>query len=392
MQKRIGGRPLVYFDSAATSQKPKAVLAAMDRFYRQANANVHRGLDPLGAEATRLYEAGRDQVASFLGAQREEIIFTRGATEGINLVARAWGETQLRSGDRVVISLAEHHSNIVPWLQLREARGIRVDFIPLKKDGRLDFAAARRLLSAPRVKLLALSQASNVLGLYHDLRPLLLLAKRRRIATLVDAAQGIAHRASDVGRLGCDFFVFSGHKIFGPTGTGVLYGRRQVLEQLPPYLGGGGMIAAVRTDGYIPAELPDKFEAGTPNIAGVIGLGAALAYVSRLGYGRIEEIEKELTEYFLARLSQASGVRLIGTGPDKLPVFSLALDGVHPHDAADLLGQEGIVTRAGQHCAQPLHDSLGIGATLRVSLSIYNSRREIDYFFKKLAACQRLFR
>lgn len=392
LARKVNGRPLVYFDNAATSQKPLAVLKAVNDFYSLHDANVHRGLNPLAEEATDLYEAARDTVARFLNAAREEIIFTRGATEGVNLVARTWGEANLKKGDIVVLSQAEHHANLVPWLQLKEKIGIRLSYIPLRPNGELDLTAARRLLSQPRVKLLTLTRASNVLGLINPVKPLIAAARRRGIVTLIDAAQSIAHEPTDVRALGCDFLAFSGHKILGPTGIGVLYGRRSILEKMPPYQGGGDMIAAVHEDHFTCNELPYKFEAGTPPIAQAVGLAAALRYIGELGWPALIKIEKRLTAYFLKQLRELKFARLLGTGREKLPVFSLSLKNIHPHDAADLLGQEGIILRAGHHCAQPLHEACGLNATLRASLSFYNTTSEIDIFIKKLRALERAFK
>jgi cysteine desulfurase/selenocysteine lyase len=392
LSRQINSHKMVYFDNAATSQKPQAVINAITNFYTRSNANVHRGINPLAEEATKAYEAARDVAADFIGADREEIIFTHGATEGINLVARTWGEANLRAGDIVVLSLAEHHANIVPWLQLKTKIGLKLLYIPLQPTGELDVAAAEKLLARPRVKLLALTQASNVLGLVNPVKRLVACAQRRGIVTLIDAAQSIAHLPVKVKNLGCDFLVFSGHKILGPTGIGVLYGRRAILETMPPYLGGGDMISSVHTDRFTPNVLPYKFEAGTPHIAGAIGLAAALRYVMDLGWPAIIRQEKILTDYFLRELKALSFVRLLGTARPKLPVFSLAIDQIHPHDAADILGQEGIILRAGHHCAQPLHEAFNLPATLRASLSFYNTTAEIDIFIQKLKTLYRAFK
>jgi len=391
LKKRIGGRPHVYFDNAATAHKPLAVLKAIDDYYRRHNANVHRALNPLAEEATGLYESGRDTVAAFISAHREEIIFTRGATEGINLVARTWGEVNLKRNDIILLSQAEHHANIVPWLQLKERRGVKIAYIPLAKDGSLDGSAARRLLAKPRVKLLALTQASNVLGIINPVKELIGYSRARGIVTLLDSSQMIAHRKVDVRSLGCDFLVFSGHKLGGPTGIGVLYGRRKLLEKMPPFMGGGDMINQVREDYYTMAPLPWKFEAGTPHIAGVIGLAAACAYLNGLGWPRIAKAENDLIAAFMKGLRRQPFIRLVGTARPRLPIFSLTVDQIHPHDLADFLGQAGIILRAGRHCAEPLHEYLGLGATLRASLSFYNTKEEISYFFKKLAALYRAF-
>ncbi|MFA5184766.1 MAG: SufS family cysteine desulfurase [Patescibacteria group bacterium] len=391
LTRKIKGRTLVYFDNAATAQKPRAVIAATVAYYKKYNANVHRSLNPLADEATKRYEAARDTIAAAILARREEVIFTRGATEGINLVARTWGAENLKPNDRIVLSLAEHHANIVPWLQLQAKIGFKLDYIPVKDSGALDIQAARRLLSRPRVRLLALTQASNVLGVVNPLGGLIRLAKSKKIITLIDAAQSAAHRPINVRSLGCDFLVLSGHKIWGPTGIGILYGRRELLEAMPPFLGGGDMISAVYPDHFLTNSLPYKFEAGTPNIAGAIGLGAAVAYINQVSWPEIKRRERALTAYFLKKIKTLKFVQILGTAQPKLPVFSLLIKGIHPHDAADLLGEEGIILRAGHHCAQPLHERYGVAASLRASLSFYNTEAEIDFFVKKLQELYQAF-
>lgn len=386
LQKIIDGNPLVYFDNAATTQKPQAVIDAIRDFYEQHNSNVHRGINPLAEEATKRYEAARDTIKNFINAtKRQEIIFTRGATESINLVAQAWGRKNLQKGDRIIVSMAEHHANIVPWLQLKNEIGIEIDFIPLSDDYQIDLEKAKELLQQKNIKILAVTLCSNVLGgiEYETVKALCALAREKNIVTLVDAAQAVAHTPIDVQELGCDFLVFSGHKIFGPTGIGVLYGKKGLLETMPAWQGGGDMIREVFTDRFTPNDLPYKFEAGTPNIAGAIGLQAAIDFVNGIGWSEIEKREAGLTEYFLQKISEAPFVTLHGPAmaKNRAPVFALAIDGVHPHDAADLLGQEGIITRAGHHCAQPLHDYLSVPATLRASLSVYNTKEEIERFF-----------
>jgi len=384
LNKKINGHPLVYFDNASTAQKSRFVVETVNDFYKNNNANVHRSLNPLALEATNLYENARDSTAKFIGAKREEIIFTNGATAGINLVARSWGENNLSAGDIVVLSIAEHHANIVPWLQLKERIGIKLEYIPLKADGSWDLVVAQKLLNKRRVKLLAVSQVSNVLGIINPVAKLIRVAKQKRIVTLVDAAQSIVHLKINVKQFGCDFLVFSGHKLGGPTGVGVLFGRQEILESMPPFMGGGDMISFVKTDSFGANELPYKFEAGTPNIAGAIGLGKALQYLDNVGYGAIIKQEKILTTYFLEKIKKLKSVTVLGTAKSKLPIFALIIDGVHPHDAADILGQIGIILRAGHHCAEPLHNYLGIHASLRASLSFYNTKTEIDYFISSL--------
>ena len=376
---------LIYFDNAATSLKPEAVISAVANYYNNLGASVHRGLSPLAASVTDLYERSRQEVAEFITAQTEEIIFTSGATMSINLVARTWGEANLKKDDIVILSLAEHHANIVPWLQLKEKIGIKIKYIPLLDNGELDLAAASKLLELEAVKLLAITQASNVLGIVNQIKELIAAAREKNIVTLVDATLSAAHLQINVQDLACDFLVFSAHKILGPTGVGVLYGRRDLLEKIPPFLGGGSMISSVTTDNFTSAELPNKFEAGTPNIAGVIGLGSAILYLKNLAWENIYKQEQLLTDYFLEAIKDLDFVRVLGSSEHKLPVFALVLTGLHPHDVADLLGQEGIILRAGHHCAEPLHDYFKAPSTLRVSLSFYNTTSEIDIFIAALS-------
>lgn len=389
--RKINGRPLVYFDNAATTQKPTLVIKTTLDYYSFFNSNVHRGINPLAEEATKLYEQSRDIIAEFISAQREEIVFTRGATESINLVARTWGETNLTKTDTIVLSIMEHHSNLVPWLQLQAKIGFKIVYLPVKDSGELDILAAKKIISQKKVKFLSLSYASNVLGVVNPIKEIIKLAKSRGVITLVDATQVLAHFKIKVKDLGCDFLVFSGHKMLGPTGTGVLYGQQELLASMPPFLGGGDMISSVSLSSFTTNVLPYKFEAGTPNIAGVIGLGAACKYLSGLGWPAIQAQEKELTAYFLNKLKPLKFIKLIGTAKPKLPVFSLVIKGIHPHDAADILGQEGIILRAGLHCAEPLHERFGLIATLRASLSFYNTKKEIDFFIKKLIELNKSF-
>lgn len=405
LAKKINEQPLIYFDNAATTQKPQAVIDAVKYFYENHNANVHRGMNPLADEATKLYEAARDTVKTFINAaSRQEVVFTSGATAGINLVAQAWGRQNLKKGDRVVLSIAEHHANFVPWLQLKEL-GVEIDVIPLQNSSTtpdpslqrrgklsnsfsLDLEKAEELLQQDNVKLLAITLCSNVLGgIEHEIvKRLCAVAREQGIVTLVDAAQAIAHIPVDVQGLGCDFLVFSGHKLFGPTGIGIVYGRKGLLETIPAWQGGGDMIREVFTDRFTPNDLPYKFEAGTPNIAGAIGLDAAIGFINTIGWSEIEKREQELAAYFSEKVTASPFITLQGadSAENRAPVFSLVIEGVHAHDAADLLGQEGIIVRAGHHCAQPLHDYLGITATLRASLAFYNTEAEIDRFFEVL--------
>ncbi|MBN2884853.1 SufS family cysteine desulfurase [Patescibacteria group bacterium] len=376
--------PLQYFDNAATAPKPQVVIDAVNDYYNLHNANVHRGPNFLAEEATTLYEDARLSVADFIGAQREEIIFTAGTTASINLVARSWGETNLKKGDVVALSRAEHHANIVPWLQLKEKIGIVLEYIDINEDGTFNTESLDKIFAQPKLRFLAITLASNVLGQYYDLKPIIKRAKSLGVISLVDAAQGISHRPLNVKELGADFLAFSGHKLFAPSGIGVLYGRQELLEDMSPFLGGGGMIAEVLEQSYLPAELPDKFEAGTPNIEGAIALGAAIKFIKKIGWTEIVSREKFLSDYFLEKIQELDFVQVLGGEVNRLPLFSLVLKDLHPHDVADLLGERGIIVRAGHHCAQTLHDYFQVPATLRASLSFYNTKEEIDYFINSL--------
>ena len=387
LNKKTNGQDLIYFDNAATTQKPQSVIDVVSDFYHNFNSNVHRGMNPLADQATQLYEQARQTVADFINAKStQEIVFTRNTTESINLVAKTYGRQFLQTGEIVVLSICEHHSNIVPWLQLKEEIGIKLEFIPLDKSGVLDLAAAEKLLSNPKTKLFSIQSASNALGLTHDINQLLDLASQKNIITLVDAAQSICHQQIDVQKLNCDFLAFSGHKMFGPTGIGVLYGKKDLLNKINPFLGGGEMISEVYQDHFIANELPYKFEAGTPNIAGAIGLAAAIEFIQNIGWVEISKIEAQLTEYLLNKLDSLNFVEVYGylDKANHLPVVAFNIKGIHAHDVADILGEQGIMIRAGQHCTQPLHDSLQIEATARVSLSIYNTKQEIDKLIEDL--------
>lgn len=390
LTRHYQGQPLVYLDNAATAPKPEVVLAAVDNYYRQHNANVHRGPNFLAEEATTLYEDARRTVAKFINAEVEEIIFNSGTTAGVNLIARSWGEHNLRAGDVIALSRAEHHANFVPWLQLQARLGVVLAFIEIEPDGSFNQASLDKIFAHPRLRLLTLTQASNVLGQYYDLTPLIARARQAGVLTLVDAAQSIAHQAVDVRALGCDFLVFSGHKLFAPTGSGVLFVRQELLADLPPVFGGGGMIDRVTSTNFTPATGPAKFEAGTPNIEGAIGLGAACRYLQAISWPVIKQREDELTAHFLAKLTTLDWIKLLGGEEERLPLFALSFQDLHPHDVADLLGERGFITRAGHHCAQPLHDYFNLSATLRVSLSFYNTTAEIDDFFAALMDIRKL--
>lgn len=383
LSRQYRNNPLIYFDNAATTPKPQVVIDSVLSFYQNHTANIRRGPNFLSQEATDLYEAARNIIANFINASYQEIIFTSSATASLNIIARSWGEVHLKAGDIVVLSKAEHHANIVPWLQLKAKIGIEIQYIDLNENGSLNIERVNTIFEQTKVKLVSLTQASNVLGIYQDLKPIIIRAKEKGIITIVDASQGITHRALDVQDLEVDFLVFSGHKLFAPSGVGVLYGRKELLEDLVPFFGGGTMISSVTEQSYEVAELPYKFEAGTPNIEGVIGLGAACKYLSDITWLEIERREKNLVDYFLKRLDSNTGLQLLGGRNNRLPLFSFSLPTLHPHDLADLLGEEGIILRAGHHCAEPLHRYLKITASLRLSLAFYNQPDEINIFFEK---------
>ncbi|MGH9355163.1 MAG: SufS family cysteine desulfurase [Terriglobia bacterium] len=378
LRQRVHGKPLVYLDNAATSQKPQVVLDAVAEFYTADCSNIHRGVHELSERATAAYEEARRTVGAFLNAREpREVIFVRGATEGINLVAYTFGRQRVGPGDEVLITALEHHSNIVPWQMLCEAQGARLRVAPINDAGELIVGDFEKMLG-PRVKLACVAHVSNALGTVNPVREIVKLSHARGVPVLVDGAQAAPHMKVDVQGLDCDFYAFSGHKVYGPTGVGVLYGKAALLESMPPFQGGGDMISSVTFEKTIYNVLPYKFEAGTPNIAGVIGLGAALDYVSRAGIERISAYEHELLLYGTEALSRISGLRLIGTAREKAGVLSFVLDGIHPHDTGTILDQEGIAVRTGHHCAQPVMDRFGVPATTRASLAFYNTRNEID--------------
>jgi len=391
LSTRMRGHPLCYLDSGASAQKPQAVIDAMSDFYSRGYANIHRGVYQLSADATRRYEEVRARVAGFIGARdAREIVFVRNATEAINLVARSFGDLALEAGDEIVLTVMEHHANIVPWQLLAERRGARIRVATLLENGELDLDQLRSLLTA-RTRLLAFTHVSNVLGTINPVAELTAIARERGIATLVDGAQSVPHGPVDVAALGCDFFAFSGHKLFGPSGAGVLYGRLPVLEAMPPFLGGGDMIERVSFAGTTYAQVPQRFEAGTPDIASVIGLGAAIDYLERIGMDRIHAYERTLLAYATERLAKIPGLRIVGRAREKAAVLSFVLDEVHPHDVGTVLDGEGIAIRAGHHCAQPLIDHLGLPATARASLAFYNTHDEIDRLVAALEKTRALF-
>lgn len=378
LHQEINAHPLVYLDNAATTQKPRAVIDALVQYYEHDNANIHRGVHALSVRATEAYELARRKVQNFIGAARsEEIVFVRGATEAVNLVAQTFGRTRLRPGDEILISGMEHHSNLVPWQKLCEQNDARLRVIPLDDRGDLIYDEYERLLG-PRTRLVAVTHVSNALGTINPVGALIQAAHGQGIPVLVDGAQAVPHVRVDVQELDCDFYAFSGHKMYGPTGVGVLYGKQALLGELPPYQGGGEMITSVTFERTTYAAPPHRFEAGTPNIAGAIGLGVAVDYLTHIGLDAVAAHEHELLEYATRALSALPRLRLIGTAPQKAGVLSFVIAGVHPHDAGTILDQMGIAIRTGHHCAQPVMEHFGVPATCRASLALYNTRADVD--------------
>jgi cysteine desulfurase/selenocysteine lyase len=378
LDQLVHGRPLVYLDNAATTQKPRVVLEAMQRYYERDNANVHRGVHTLSERATEAYEGAREKVRAFVNAASvREVVFTRNATESINLVARAWGDANVGPGDEVLITAMEHHSNIVPWQLLVERRGARLRVAPIDDRGDVLLEEFARLLT-PRTTIAAFVHVSNALGTINPVVEMTRLAKQAGAAVLVDGSQAAYHMPVDVQAIGADFYAFTGHKLYGPTGIGVLYGREAVLDAMPPFLGGGDMIRTVTFEGSTWNDLPYKFEAGTPYMAGAIGLGAATDYVSRIGFDAIGAHEAALLEQATAAVGAEPGVRLIGTAARKASVLSFVMDGIHPHDIGTIVDREGVAIRTGHHCAQPVMDRFGIPATARASFAMYNTVNEIE--------------
>jgi cysteine desulfurase / selenocysteine lyase len=378
LQQKVHGKPLVYLDNAATSQKPQPVIDAVLHFYTSDCSNIHRGVHALSERATKAYEETRAKVRRFINAAEErEIIFVRGTTEGINLVAQSYGATHIQAGDEIIISAMEHHSNIVPWQILAEQKGAALRVVPINDSGEFLMDEYRKLLG-PRTRLVSVAHVSNALGTVNPVREIIQLAHRWNAPVVIDGAQAVPHMRVDVRQLDCDFYAFSSHKMYGPTGTGVLYGKARLLEAMPPYQGGGDMISSVTFEKTIYNKLPHKFEAGTPNIADGIAFGAAIDYLERIGLENIAAYEHELLEYATQALNAIPGVRLIGTAREKASVVSFVLEGVHPHDMGTILDQDGIAIRTGHHCAQPVMDRFGVPATARASLSFYNTREEID--------------
>ena len=392
LKELVRGKPLVYLDNANTTQKPRSVIEALNTFYREYNANIHRATHLLSAKAEKAFDGGRRKVQRFLNAKRfEEIIFVRNATEAVNLVAQTWGRKNISAGDEIILSEMEHHANIVPWQMLCEEKGATIRVIPIDDDGELRMEEYEKLFNS-RTKFVGIVHMSNALGTINPIKSIIETAHQHGVPVLVDAAQSAYHVALDVQDLDVDFLVFSGHKLYGPTGIGVLYGKRELLEAMPPWMGGGDMIETVTFAKTTYNTLPYKFEAGTPHIAGVIGLGAAIDYISDLGMENIAEYERDLMAYGTEVLSDVPGLRMIGTAREKASVFSFTLGDIHPHDIGEILDQEGVAVRTGQHCAHPVMQRYGVPATTRASLACYNTREELDALVRGLHTVSEVFR
>lgn len=391
LKRKIYGRPLVYLDNAATTQKPQVVIDALKRYYSDENANVHRGVHFLSEQATNAYEQARNKIKQFINAcEDREIIFVRGATEGINLVAQSYGRKFIHKDDEIVISTMEHHSNIVPWQLLCEATGAKLRVIPINEQGELILTEYEQILNE-KTKLVAIAHVSNALGTINPLQRIIQMAHQRNIPVLVDGAQAVAHLKVDVQELDCDFYVFSGHKLYGPTGMGVVYGKNRLLEDMPPFQGGGDMISSVTFEKTIFDKIPYKFEAGTPNIAGVIGAGSAIDYISQIGMTNISTYENELLSYATKTISKIPKLRIIGTAKEKAGVISFIIDGIHPHDVGTVLNLKGIAIRAGHHCAMPVMQRFNVPATCRISFAFYNTKEEIDILTQALYSAIEVF-
>ncbi|MHC4217980.1 MAG: SufS family cysteine desulfurase [Planctomycetota bacterium] len=391
LSRQVNGKPLVYLDNAATAQKPRAVIEALGRYYESQNANIHRGVHALSVEATTAYESGRSAVQRFLGAGRpEEIVFVRSATEAINLVAQAFARPRVQPGDEILISHLEHHSNIVPWQIVCDQTGAVLKVVPINDAGEVDLDAYEQMLG-PRTRLVAMAHISNALGTVNPVSAIVETAHRRGVPVLIDGAQAAPHQRIDVAQLGCDFYAITGHKMFGPTGIGALYGRYDLLETMEPYQGGGEMILSVTFDRTDYNHVPHKFEAGTPHIAGVVGLAAAVGYLEGIGMERIAAYEHDLLGYATEALGSVEGVRLIGTAREKAAVLSFLVGDVHPHDVGTILDQEGVAVRTGHHCAQPVMERFGLAATVRASLALYNTREEVDTLVAAVEKVRKVF-
>ncbi|MBI4535718.1 MAG: cysteine desulfurase [Ignavibacteriae bacterium] len=378
LRQQVNGKPLVYFDNAATSQKPQVVIDTIMRYYQEENSNIHRGVHYLSERATRAYEAAREKLQKFINAASyEEVIFVRGTTEAINLVASSYGRTNVKRGDEVLISALEHHSNIVPWQMVCEEKGATLRVIPMNDKGELQLDQYEKQLTN-RTKIVAITHVSNAIGTINPIKEMIAMARLRGIPVLVDGAQAVPHMKVDVQDLDCDFYAFSSHKMFGPTGVGILYGKKSLLEAMPPYQGGGDMIKSVTFEKTIYNDLPNKFEAGTPSIASGIGFGAAVDYLKNIDMQGVATYEHELLTYATEQLSSIRGVRIIGTANEKAAVLSFVIDGIHPHDIGTILDDEGIAIRTGHHCAQPVMQRFGVPATARASVAFYNLKDEVD--------------
>lgn len=391
LKQKVHGKPLVYLDNAATSQKPQVVIDAVSRYYREENSNIHRGVHSLSERATQRYEEVRHRVRDFIHAKESrEILFVRGTTEAINLVAQTYGRTHVHAGDEIVISAMEHHSNIVPWQILCEEKRARLRVAPINDDGELIFEEFQKLLS-DRTKLVSIVHASNVLGTINPVKKIVESAHQHHIPVLLDGAQAAPHLPIDVQELDCDFYTFSGHKMYGPTGIGVLYGKGEILEEIPPYQSGGDMIRSVTFEKTTYNKIPYKFEAGTPNVAGVVGLGAAIDYIDRIGLNQIAAHEKKLLEEATEKIVEVPGIRLIGTAREKTAILNFVMEGVHPHDIGTIVDQEGVAIRTGHHCAMPLMLRYGVPATARASFALYNTQEDIDILVKALQKVKEVF-
>ena len=391
LKSNVNGKPLIYFDNAATSQKPKYVINSINNYYQNYNSNVHRGVHELSQKATKVYEGSRVKIQNFIGAKSsKEIIFTKGTTDGINIIASSWAETQLTQGDEIIITTMEHHSNIVPWQILCEKIGAKLIISPINKKGEMIMSEFKSLISN-KTKLISVSHVSNTLGTINPVKDIVEIAKENNCKVLIDAAQSIPHFKVDVSKIDCDFLVFSGHKIFAPTGIGVLYVKNDRYQEMKPYQGGGDMIEYVSFEKTTFAKPPERFEAGTPHISGAIGLGAAIDYVNWLGRDAVATHEDDLLHYATARISELPGIRLFGTEGEKASIVSFLHDDVHPHDVGTILDQAGIAVRVGHHCAQPLMDRFGITGTVRASIGLYNTRDDIDRLVESLDRVEEIF-
>ena len=391
LHQEVNGKPLVYLDNAATSQKPKSVIDSIEKYYRGYNSNIHRGVHTLSENATEAYESARIKVRDFIHANStKEIVFVRGATEAINLVAQSFGRNTLGSEDEIIITELEHHANIVPWQLLSQQTGAKLKYVPINDNGELVESEYKKLLNE-KTRIVAVGHISNALGTINPIENMINLAHEYGAKVLIDGAQATSHTSVDVKKLDCDFYVFSGHKLFGPTGIGVLYGKEDLLEKMPPYQGGGDMIKMVTMKETQYNELPHKFEAGTPNISGVIGLGAAIDYVNKIGLENIENHEQQLLDYANQMASEITGLKFIGTAKNKTSILSFTLDGIHPHDVGTILNNEGIAIRTGHHCAMPVMEYFKIPATSRASFSFYNTHAEVDVLIEGINKCSKVF-